>query len=546
MAEVDKRASESTPAEEPNRDRWRGKLLKRTALIWVGVFALFNLWSFATPLWMSPDANVHEAMAYHSVREMGIEPTDVEANGVTSNTNTPIPQGVAESGWSIGCIIHQPEHNATCIQPINPELDEKIDFANSAGRNIPTYYLITGWPSLFVDVQYFPYADRAAGAAVAALMVAWAATAAMTRRRPGVALLGVIVPMTPMVTFLGGAVNPNALEITAALALAATSVAFLLEGPDTWLGRVMFRRAMIAVAIMCSIRMLAPVWALVWALAFVVLATRKHWAHIFSRAGIGWFLLPVFACVVNVAWTLYSGVSDIQAVPKHAYPFFDALKIVTDFQQSAMLTQMIGNFGWLDTPLPPGDVYRYGLAALFVIFAVILRLRQREIALLLALALIQHYLPILMETLQLNDNGLVWQGRYTLPITLLVPVFALMLASERLPRPGTGGAAEASTTRAIAWMFPVATFFMLLVHFRGFLQVLRRYVSGVTGEGLFDPSGWQPPLPVEVLIAGHTALLLAVLVSITWYLRRDVVATAVPSPSPTTPEALATGATNER
>src|SRR4029079_11055286 len=94
-----------------------------------------------------------------------------------------------------------------------------------------------------VPAQLAVWAERLAASAIAALFVAWAFGSARARARRSLALSVVVMAATPMTMCLGGAVNPNSLEITAGLALAASSVAFLQDGPDPWLGRVTFRRA---------------------------------------------------------------------------------------------------------------------------------------------------------------------------------------------------------------------------------------------------------------------------------------------------------------
>ena len=308
-------------------------------------------------------------------------------------------------------------------------------------------------------------------------MVAWAFGAAMTRVRRSVAVTGVVMAVTPMTMYLGGAVNPNSLEIVAGLALAACSVVFLQDGPGTWLGRVMFRHAMIAATIMVTIRMLAPVWVLAWAVAFALLATRKHWAHVLSpRGGLLWAALPVAGAVFDIWWTFTSGITDYQAEPKYANSLLTNLKASQDQIESLTVLQQVGDFGWLDTPMPNGVYIRVLLAVFFLAFTAFLRLSPRQMVTVGWLFLAQYFLPIVLQAVQFNTNGLVWQGRYTLPLTVMLPVFVMMYAAPRM-RVQT----HPALVRAIAWGYPLAVLFLLSAHWRGLLVELRRNVSGLNG-----------------------------------------------------------------
>ncbi len=483
----------------------RARLLRLTMTCWAVAFTGFMTWSLATPLWGSPDAPSHDLMAYHAVRDLSIEKTDEFAHGVTSNAVTEATEGLVASATSVSCYAFQTT-SASCIVGVRGS-EEPADFVNSAGRNIPTYYLATGWPSLIVGPEDAVWANRAAAAAIASLFVAWAASAALTRRRRSVALTGVVVATTPMVMYLGGAVNPNSLEIVCGIAVAACSVVFLQER-DTWLGHVMFRRTMIAIAVMCSIRMLGPVWALGWAVAFAMLATAVHWRHVFSRRGLPWLALPVVACVADVVWTLSSGVTDYQAEAKFDNTLWANIGLSRHVIDTSSISQQIGVFGWLDTPMPPGALTAYTWAALFLVFTAAMRLTARQLTAIAFLVAAQYLLPIVLQALQYNVNGPVWQGRYTLPLTVAIPIFALMLNSQR---PDTTD--EQQWLRRMQWAYPMAVAVLAYAHFKAFTTHLRRNVSGYGGPGLTD-GHWEPFGSAEVVLGVHTVFLVVVLAAV--------------------------------
>ncbi len=106
----------------------------------------------------APDAPAHDLMAYHAVRDLTIERTDAYANGGVTDTNptapggnsnaiTYAPRGLVDSAATIDCYRFLPTP-ADCIKPPADD-DTLVPFVNPAGRNLPTYYLATGWPSLW-------------------------------------------------------------------------------------------------------------------------------------------------------------------------------------------------------------------------------------------------------------------------------------------------------------------------------------------------------------------------------------------------------------
>ncbi|WP_101523021.1 DUF2142 domain-containing protein [Nocardioides houyundeii] len=509
-------------ADRPRHPWTRTRLLVTTLVAWVWVFGCFMAWSVATPLWSTPDAPAHDLMAWH-VGHGNLEPelTDVFASGVTSNAVMDVPEGLVQSASSFSCMVFQPEVPASCMT-FPTDSETLVEFTNPAGRNMPTYYLATGWPSNLVPQQYAVYAERVAAAALAALFVAFAISAALTMRRPGVALTGVGLTLTPMVMYLGGAVNPNITEITAGIALAACGLAFWRD-PDSWLGAAMFRRAMLAATVMVTIRMLAPFWVLIWAAAFVALARRRTWRAVLTRRNLPWAFLPAAGAVFDLWWTNHAELLSIQAEDKFDLSWPQRLMEAKQWIDSTTLVQQVGSFGWLELTLPPEQFTVIAWTTIFVLSTALVLLTRREVLVVVALGLATYAAPILLQAYQWNTTGGVWQGRYTLPVTVMVPVFALFLASERLD----GDRAWLRRRLGIAWSVAIAI--LAVGQLRAFLHLLRRNVSGTEGDSLFD-GPWDPPLPGELLTAVLAALLAAAWAGHLLALRRS--ATPIPDDVP--------------
>ncbi len=160
-------------------------------------------------------------------------------------------------------------------------------------------------------------------------------------------------------------------------------------------------------------------------------------------------------------------------------------------------TGAIGRFGWLDTPVPRGVEWLWtGLLFGIVSLGWALARRRARVALGVAV-LVAVAAPPLVEASQLDTAGLVWQSRYTLPLTFGVP----LLAGYALERSDQLAAALRSWTTLCVTLVGVAQ----LV---AFYVALRRYVVGVEGPVWFlGREGWEPPLPPWLLLLAFTTSL---------------------------------------
>jgi hypothetical protein len=140
-------------------------------------------------------------------------------------------------------------------------------------------------------------------------------------------------------------------------------------------------------------------------------------------------------------------------------------------------------------------------ASLLLLVVAGTRLRRRELAAVGLLVVAQYVLPILLQAMQYNTNGPVWQGRYTLPLTVAVPIFTLMLSAPRWE--------GSRLLRSATWLFPAALAVLTWVHFAALTVELRRNVSGLDGPS-FLHGVWQPPLGSLTLVVTQAGLLCVV------------------------------------
>ena len=158
--------------------------------------------------------------------------------------------------------------------------------------------------------------------------------------------------------------------------------------------------------------------------------------------------------------------------------------------------------------MPSGAYTAYTWAALFLVFTATMRLRGREVAAVAILVGAQYVLPVVLQALQYNVNGPVWQGRYTLPLTVAVPIFALMLGSQR-ERSAPGD----MWWRRTCWAYPVAVGVLAYAHLHAFVAHLRRNVSGYGGPSV-TAGPWEPYGSAELVLAAEIVVVLLVLTAV--------------------------------
>ena len=98
--------------------------------------------------------------------------------------------------------------------------------------------------------------------------------------------------------------------------------------------------------------------------------------------------------------------------------------------------EMIGNFGWLDTPAPTYTIFVWLMGLGFVVVGGLLVAARRDLAVLVGLLIAAVVVPVLLEARSVSEKGLIWQGRYTLPLAVGVPILAAFAATRAADEDG--------------------------------------------------------------------------------------------------------------
>ena len=411
-------------------------------------------------------------------------------------TRVSVPAYISYTGAQT-CFAFNNNITADCAVPIGTDPNRTVASVTSAGLYNPLYYALVGWPSLLFTTDAGVYAMRLVSGILASLFLAFAFMMVSTWPRRTLPVLGLAAAVTPMVFFLDAVVNPNSVEITATLA-AFVGVLGMVKYPSAshFVQRSMI--VLVSAAVAVNMRGVSPLWVAFALLVPFVFSTRGQIRELIGRWPVRIAVIGIaLATAAAVAWTLFSnslgaGVGSsahqVAGLGVGASPLGEFVQIFTgtfDYAQG-----YVGIFGWLDTPSPPAVYIVWSGFIGGLVIAAFALLRGKafvfSLVLVVGLALLP---PILQAAYALQGGGIIWQGRYALPLFVCVMVGLAAAISDRIP------AVEISTVHR--FLFAVTTLW-LGSQICAFVVTLKRYSVGTSGHGatlrrmFFDPS-WNPP-----------------------------------------------------
>ncbi len=481
---------------------------------WWVTFAVVLLvgvaWSFGSPLMRAPDEPAHV----------------LRAVAVAHGQLTMDHHRVAYGGGLAGPVIDLRVRRAYALlddpgpmpadpdralrsSPIGPD-GPTVDSTTVAVTYPLTYYAMTGWPSLIFDARWAVPLMRIVSAAWGSALIASGVASMLRLRRSradrangGLLLAGAALVMTPMTWFLLASVNPNGLEIAAAFCLWTTALAVgeALATPDSTIATRLIMRVAVAASLLAMMRLLSPVVlvavaAAVGALVLDCAAIRRALADRRIRAALA---VVTTVTVVSESALAWFGLDD-SLVTQAATPGGRGQILRHSIDATPAWTrQLIGELGWLDTPLPTSVVWPWLLACLALAIAAIAVARPRGRTVLVAIAAATFAMPILAEVVSGPTVAMVWQGRYTLPIAMGIPIVAAYLL-DRSRR------VSARTERAVSITLVVGVAVGVL---RSLLAMVNWYSAGEPGSWLtfvHARGGVYPWSWITIVVLGATAI----------------------------------------
>jgi hypothetical protein len=482
---------------------------------WVALFLLATAWAISSPIASGPDEPAHFVKAASVVRGQLVGPQGVYGNEVE------VPQYVQYTNAQT-CFVFHPEVAADCANEAPGDPGAIVTGSTTAGYNNPVYYALVGWPSLVFHDEVGLYAMRIVSALLASGILALSFLLIATWKRRTIPVLGLVVAMTPMVIYVNGLVNPSSFEIAGTLTAFVAMLTIVTQPVD----RLLRERAVILVVasvLALSTRTVSPLWiALAILLPLLLLTGRELITLIRRRVVLISAGIIAVGAAIALAWTPISNRLAADAANGAPPPtvittlfpdigesaFFGLVKmVVLTFLNGA---DMIGNFGWMDTPAPVTTlvIWTMLIGAILLVGFVLLRGRRAIVgALLLVLALA---VPTAIQAAFITSGGFIWQGRYGLPIFVMLIAGVAALISMTLDNRPLGSGVLTRLVIAVLVGFLIGQAY-------AFLKALRRNAIGsdTSWKHLVTDPQWIPPggiaLSLGLFAVGLLALALVVL-----------------------------------
>jgi len=467
-------------------------------------------WVMASPVGDSSDEPYHIAYAWGTVTGQTIFDEGLVSTPVGPATWVRIPQKLLQYPDTNCYKFHQDKRVTQC-SPIPADNRSLVTKPSNMSRYPPLFYALEG-----AELRAATAADLSGprvlyGARLTAAVLSWFAVALgfflISRRFPShVVALATLLALPPTAWFMASSVNPNGFEIASAYLLAAAVLAIRFDNATGPRSVSAILVVPIGTLLLAWTRPLSWVWASL-ILAVLLVPTGR-------RNGGSWFRqLPVrrLGAVGGIATLLILGSSVIwfgyafqlrssklgAVAPSVVWAGLNPLgrASLLLLHTGKIFSEQIGYFGWLDTPLPAFALLAWvsvtAVAAAVWVAGRSTFVPRWSLGAFLCIA----YLVALLDEYR---GGWGWQGRYLLPITAAVCVFAVPGLTNGLER-------LAALRQIVPWMMIL----LMGVNALSVVWFLFRNVYGVRTWPNRLPStplpgltpSWTPPHGQGVVLA---------------------------------------------
>lgn len=163
--------------------------------------------------------------------------------------------------------------------------------------------------------------------------------------------------------------------------------------------------------------------------------------------------------------------------------------------KDSRVEQLVGSFGWLDTPVPQWVITVWVAATVILLAGLAISRAWRTLVVALVLLLLCFAFLAFGDLLQARTIGLVSQGRYVLPLAVGIPLLAGAAISWRGPRAQLGA--------------QVVVGVVVIGQIQSFTHALQRYSTGMPERLPLRHGTWSPPFGTSLLTATVIAALIA-------------------------------------
>lgn len=486
-----------------NRVRWWA--------LFVAFTSLGGIWALATPLYGVPDEPAHAIYSAAAIRGELFEPGD------GNRVEVVVPADFAAAGNVPVCYAFQPEVPAGCAAAY-PAVSGDATVVTTAGRYPPAYYLYVGLATFVGEGAQTVYLMRLLTAVLVGALLASATCAVLERQRRRWTLCALALSATPMLFFFAGSVNPQAPEIAAAVLLWVSGHALLQTmrdepGRALRLGDPVLRRVVVGAAVLGLARPLSLLWLAVVVLCLLVAFASGASLRSFVSARAGWLAIAIVGAtsLFTLGWVLLRNSLIQQDVPIFAdLPLDEAIVTVVEKADNEY-REMIGVFGWRDNAAPGVAYVVFTLLLGALLLVGLSAAKKRHLIVLGGLAATVVLLPGALDLSEYESSAFAWQGRYTLPIAVGVPLLLGMVADGRDADRRSVLPADHTLLPRVPALFATG---LVVVHVASFVGALNRNVHGVSGWWFMSEPGWSPPMPSLVLVSGFSVVCIVLAVAL--------------------------------
>lgn len=452
--------------------------MNRVQWLVVSLFALVVSWSLSMPLFSGPDepANFVKSAAVVRGEFVGADAgVSLEKSYWTTTVNIDPQFGVANLvPWCFAPFSEKPACNLA--------IEDAAFVENPPYTNMGRYpifpFLVSGVGTIFGANDFSALASRLTLGALSVALLGFAFSSVAHRRGSVPALL---MAITPGVIFLSAVMNPSALEIASAITMWAILPHVFETTPLT---RIELVGVAVSGVVLIGTRPLGPSLYLV--VMLFCCAVTVGWArlgNVWRRLRNVW-VLHLCAIAFSVAWyvTVFSKNTGSPFTEGGASLGLRQQVIEAVQHIPSVLAQGIGNFGWLDTPMPQVALMLYLVMLVFVLVFAIIRSKRLITSMVVSLCLVSALLVVAQDINYYNLlRNFGSQGRHVMPLLVGIPILAMR--KVKLP----------SRVNAV-----VAFVWALIMVWSG-LAALRRYAVGIRPGNQFEMytnAVWRPDIGI--------------------------------------------------
>lgn len=452
----------------------------RFVLFFALIFLVTGGFSLIHPMAGNPDENAHQRYAFAVVTGQ----LPVGADQVVM-----VPSWLAAEGPE--CWRFNPGTPATCAveqDPMSGHNGELVPAITQAANYPPLYYAIIGLP-----LRLFQHGDFSGHIAIrlsrlmsSAMFSLLAATAlcAFAGRRPMTAesvLAGWLI--VPSATVISAAINPQSLEIGAALLFAGAAWPMIR---DSNVSPARFWTMGVASALLIQSRPSGVIWAALLSAMLAIALWGRIRTILHKRAFWGFIALSALSSIIFLIQRRFS-VNTAAYADTHGLPGCGVRCVAEHLGENAGVfsRQTIAVTGWLDTDLPPAAAYS-GLVVIGIALVVglIAGPTRRRVAIAVGTLAIPGS-ALLIESATVAEAGYLWQARYALP--LVIPVLWLSVMSCAPPRARTADASGRIPSRR-PWAFAAGAGVMASIYALFGLIAAQRFWVGLGSDAPLWPT----------------------------------------------------------